>query len=71
MLSPLPHTPKFQSTLPLRGATDMFVGLDGFFALFQSTLPLRGATGLGGAFASPEQFQSTLPLRGATRPKTV
>ena len=33
----------FQSTLPLRGATD-FLSATGFVDEFQSTLPLRGAT---------------------------
>ena len=56
----------FQSTLPLRGATNMTkhpTREEGF----QSTLPLRGATctHTGGFFR--RRFQSTLPLRGATQ----
>ncbi len=59
---------KFQSTLPLRGATRCVHDTNLNRYVFQSTLPLRGATltrwGLRYWFA----FQSTLPLRGATRP---
>ena len=56
----------FQSTLPLRGATQI-VRQQGQQAQFQSTLPLRGATYFRAA-AVPQlrPFQSTLPLRGAT-----
>ena len=35
---------EFQSTLPARGATDLFQHLCGFSRVFQSTLPARGAT---------------------------
>ncbi len=56
---------KFQSTLPLRGAT--FAALAAFRQnQFQSTLPLRGATFAALAAFRQNQFQSTLPLRGAT-----
>ena len=55
----------FQSTLPLRGATEC----DNSFAqswAFQSTLPLRGATWYLSLPTRGVLFQSTLPLRGAT-----
>ena len=56
----------FQSTLPLRGATDrnyIHFSVCGF----QSTLPLRGATVRTSLTDVSTQFQSTLPLRGATQ----
>ena len=58
-------TTKFQSALPLRGATNQrkaVVDLD----LFQSALPLRGATREIGSTVPGFLFQSALPLRGAT-----
>ena len=55
----------FQSTLPLRGATNR-LGTSNRNAIFQSTLPLRGATNCGLLPAGWRVFQSTLPLRGAT-----
>ena len=57
---------RFQSTLPLRGATRIPDSLR-WHHLFQSTLPLRGATGISDSFHIHIVFQSTLPLRGATR----
>ncbi len=57
---------KFQSTLPLRGATVKTTTPITTFELFQSTLPLRGATCLTQKILARKQFQSTLPLRGAT-----
>ena len=57
----------FQSTLPLRGATD-FLRATGFVDEFQSTLPLRGATKPWSRVRLTTRFQSTLPLRGATWP---
>ena len=57
---------KFQSTLPLRGATNR-PKIPIQPPRFQSTLPLRGATTC--FFRRPPdffRFQSTLPLRGAT-----
>ena len=57
--------PRFQSTLPLRGATRCHNCRKPSTA-FQSTLPLRGATRVGFASWTPPKFQSTLPLRGAT-----
>ena len=58
---------EFQSTLPARGATLVFVALCGTLS-FQSTLPARGATRhCNPADApQPEIFQPTLPARGAT-----
>ena len=44
MLRLVDYRPKFQSTLPLRGATTLTTSKP-VFELFQSTLPLRGATG--------------------------
>ena len=55
----------FQSTLPLRGATNLTC-TSMRVSLFQSTLPLRGATSPVRTSSSPQPFQSTLPLRGAT-----
>ena len=64
-----PKTParsaRFQSTLPLRGATRLPAQHHAVHR-FQSTLPLRGATASSPTHASPLLFQSTLPLRGAT-----
>ena len=57
---------RFQSTLPLRGAT-IPVRTTDLKHLFQSTLPLRGATNATtDAMIAILKFQSTLPLRGAT-----
>ena len=56
----------FQSTLPVRGATQYHNNFP-HHEQFQSTLPVRGATfkpHYGGRFV--QQFQSTLPVRGAT-----
>ena len=56
----------FLSTLPARGATDLFIDVF-FYALFLSTLPARGATKVNAG--KPTQvvlFLSTLPARGAT-----
>ena len=57
---------KFQSTLPVRGATDVqySISSDG---TFQSTLPVRGATtNVFRDMWNDIKFQSTLPVRGAT-----
>ena len=58
---------RFQSTLPLRGATTP-TSLRTTRKIFQSTLPLRGATRAEAVHAFNCAFQSTLPLRGATFP---
>ena len=60
------RSPKFQSTLPLRGVTSNIsdTGLSAF--LFQSTLPLRGVTQPQRRRVGHHRFQSTLPLRGVT-----
>ena len=57
---------KFQSTLPVRGATGYVTVIDEEDAEFQSTLPVRGATRIAGKAAVGLKFQSTLPVRGAT-----
>ncbi len=56
---------RFQSTLPLRGATYAIIS-NRHTILFQSTLPLRGATAYKNSNTERMKFQSTLPLRGAT-----
>ena len=56
---------EFQSTHPLRGATNYTQETWGD-NIFQSTHPLRGATLRLFASQRPKQFQSTHPLRGAT-----
>ena len=57
--------PRFQSTLPSRGATNelplLIAGRK-----FQSTLPSRGATNITVHCGDMARFQSTLPSRGAT-----
>ena len=56
---------EFQSTLPVRGATDSW-GNSVSLTVFQSTLPVRGATYCCPGHAGSWVFQSTLPVRGAT-----
>ena len=56
---------RFQSTLPVRGATLVCV-ISGLRIRFQSTLPVRGATREYRTRLPSFQFQSTLPVRGAT-----
>ena len=63
----VPGTLRFQSTLPLRGATRLTETVDDEVKPFQSTLPLRGATSSFLITPRSCRFQSTLPLRGATR----
>ena len=56
---------KFQSTLPVGGAT--FKGTDKHIVFpFQSTLPVGGATEPDNPACDPSKFQSTLPVGGAT-----
>ena len=59
---------KFQSTLPVRGAT-VGVPSSDTGTVFQSTLPVRGATCPYCIRWSSLRFQSTLPVRGATLEK--
>ena len=59
------HIQRFQSTHPLRGATQLS-RVDRFQTRFQSTHPLRGATRHSYYHTSGLGFQSTHPLRGAT-----
>ena len=56
----------FQSTLPMRGATNAYF-LSRQYTEFQSTLPMRGATHWENMDTAAAGFQSTLPMRGATR----
>ena len=56
---------QFQSTHPLRGATDDLLKKLAK-AIFQSTHPLRGATAALSVKPVRKVFQSTHPLRGAT-----
>ena len=57
---------RFQSTRPLRGATEKRLH-KAKKKKFQSTRPLRGATSEHGEFENIDiLFQSTRPLRGAT-----
>ena len=55
----------FQSTHPLRGATQDWLAMGGG-GEFQSTHPLRGATWKNNGRSKAKTFQSTHPLRGAT-----
>ena len=58
---------RFQSTLPVGGATLTMLVLSGCTKKFQSTLPVGGATLDGGPKLWVERlFQSTLPVGGAT-----
>ena len=58
---------RFQSTLPMRGATTIIFTLLTSITIFQSTLPMRGATVKRvNVFVFHFVFQSTLPMRGAT-----
>ena len=57
---------RFQSTLPVRGATRLKPMYRARRQEFQSTLPVRGATETQKDTHDGERFQSTLPVRGAT-----
>ncbi len=59
---------KFQSTLPVRGATQTQRKIERTVR-FQSTLPVRGATFTLFMQIPTSAFQSTLPVRGATATK--
>ena len=56
----------FQSSRPIRGATDTGVGREGGGLLFQSSRPIRGATMASTAHIPSRTFQSSRPIRGAT-----
>ena len=56
----------FQSTLPVKGATEL-LDLLVETAEFQSTLPVKGATLYPKHNFSCLSFQSTLPVKGATK----
>ena len=62
----IPRAGRFQSTLPVRGATFRPSVVIALFSAFQSTLPVRGATAPCSPLGTPNLFQSTLPVRGAT-----
>ena len=59
-------TIKFQSTLPVWGATILMTKRLGSL-IFQSTLPVWGATLLRIGCSPILEFQSTLPVWGATK----
>ena len=56
---------RFQSTLPLRGATCTSRSRSVASQQFQSTLPLRGATGAGGKRPYVEKISIHAPLTGS------
>ena len=56
---------RFQSTHPVRGATDSLHEIAAWWK-FQSTHPVRGATVTDSVWIYLESFQSTHPVRGAT-----
>ena len=61
------YTSKFQSTLPVWGATGSHTQGDGYLYQFQSTLPVWGATSrIHTSCLAGKTFQSTLPVWGAT-----
>ena len=57
---------RFQSTHPVRGATQIVYYISKMLE-FQSTHPVRGATLRGLAVYNQQRFQSTHPVRGATQ----
>ena len=57
----------FQSTRPVRGATQSCSPLSSHHLSFQSTRPVRGATPEFFKRNGVPKFQSTRPVRGATR----
>ena len=57
---------KFQSTLPVKGATVHFEQGANKYTEFQSTLPVKGATSSRCSVNGRFLFQSTLPVKGAT-----
>ena len=59
--APLP----FQSTLPLRGATQSYNDAAAFAAKFQSTLPLRGATSFFRRIGALVKISIHTPLAGS------
>ena len=61
-----PRQKRFQSTLPVGGATFLALGLIGN-GIFQSTLPVGGATLARVQQIRWYRFQSTLPVGGATK----
>ena len=62
---PLLFWSMFQSTRPMRGATNG-ESLIATLAMFQSTRPMRGATSRRSTNTITAVFQSTRPMRGAT-----
>ena len=57
---------RFQSTLPMRGATIHFWYCPQLLCYFNPHSPCGERPVGGGRAALPESFQSTLPMRGAT-----
>ena len=57
----------FQSTHPVRGATQSKLARLKVIREFQSTHPVRGATHIAEKLDRPSGFQSTHPVRGATK----
>ena len=67
MSTPIAMPEIFQSTRPIRGATNSGSITVPLSLAFQSTRPIRGATGWSGcASLHASAFQSTRPIRGAT-----
>ena len=67
MSTPIAMPEIFQSTRPIRGATNSGSITLPLSLAFQSTRPIRGATGWSGcASLHASAFQSTRPIRGAT-----
>ena len=64
-------TGKFQSTLPVKGATFPVMFYVNGRVTFQSTLPVKGATGFTSNSLDLNTFQSTLPVKGATQAAAV
>ncbi len=61
---------EFQSTLPVRGATDSRLGRDGGHKI-SIHAPRAGSDGIPRSCSPPDsRFQSTLPVRGATMTPT-
>ena len=58
------NSPRFQSTLPLRGATISAI-FSSFMRSFQSTLPLRGATNATGTWSWISGISIHAPLTGS------
>ena len=69
-LSFLDWLDEFQSTRPIRGATNTIDKIAKNYTTFQSTRPIRGATSCFDLLFDLLPFQSTRPIRGATAQNT-